>query len=104
MGDQIVLIHMVSVRNCMLCSFLKKSGQFLHLSEKKFENGHHEVNCYNIQTGWNIYHYAPFIPKSEKFVKAGDVVRIYHQEVEGFLKSNLEPLYQKTEYQGKFGP
>jgi hypothetical protein len=44
--------------------------------------------------------YAPFIPEAEKFLQAGDVIRIYHQEMDAFMKSNITPLYNKPQYQG----
>lgn len=83
-NDQIVLIH-------------EKTGQFIHLSDLKIDGDNgaqlYEVNLYNAQTGWTVNHYAPFIPNSEKYVKSGDVIRLFHQEAEGFIKANLSPLY-----------
>jgi len=87
-GDQVVFIHV-------------KSGQFVHLSEKAFEHDahSHEINLFSSQSGWNIHRYAPYIPETEKFVSGGDVLRIFHQEAEGFVKANITPLYDRKEYQ-----
>ena len=60
-----------------------------------------EVNLHNGQTTWNVTHYAPFIPQADRFVKGGDVVRLYHQEVEGLLQCNIKPLFGMKQHQGK---
>jgi len=86
-GDKICLIHL-------------KSGMFVHLSDKKYEdNGFLEVSLNSNQTGWSVSHFASFQPKSENFIKAGDVIRIFHQEKEGFLKANITPLFDNMQHE-----
>jgi hypothetical protein len=55
-GDQIVLIHV-------------KTGQFAHLSNKKYDDGSLGINLHNQRTAWSIYHFAPYQPDAQKFVK-----------------------------------
>lgn len=85
-GDRIVLIN-------------EKTGQSLHTSEEKFPDSDlKEINCFSSRTAFVVNHYAPYVPKSERFLKGGDVVRIFHQEVEGFLKANLTALFGDKKY------
>lgn len=54
-----------------------------------------EILLSQSRTGFFINHYSSFIQKGEKYIKGGDVIRLFHQEIEGFLTSNVTPLYGK---------
>jgi hypothetical protein len=86
-GDQIVLIH-------------QKTGQFIHLGDKKFDDNSAEITLYNQQTGWHIHHYAPFVREGDNLVNGGNVVRIYHPEAEGFIQARETPLYKNKHNHG----
>lgn len=97
-GDQVVLVHM-------------KTGQYMNLAKEEFEEEqdkkkkeekpaveepelqYPEINLAQSRSSFRICQYAAFLQEGVKYVKGGDVIRIYHQEAEAFLKGNVTPLY-----------
>jgi len=62
------------------------------LSTLQFTDRKYEINLSASETGWTVQHYAPYQRGSEQLLKSSEVVRIYHQELEAFLKTDWEPL------------
>ena len=78
-GDQIVLVS-------------QKFGMFLHTSKESFEDGRREVNGSNEteRISFRAIPYAAFVKDSQAFLQAGEVVRLYHKECEGYLTNEKE--------------
>lgn len=78
-GDQIVLVHV-------------KTNLTISLSSGEFSDKKHEVNLSSTETGWEVDHYAPYEGGTENFLKSSEIIRIFHQDREAFLRSDWEPL------------
>jgi hypothetical protein len=48
-----------------------------------------EVNATTEKSSWRVIPFAPFVPESDLFLKAGDVIRMFHKEAEGYLTNEL---------------
>jgi hypothetical protein len=72
----------------------RKSNQHIHLSDMQYDGKKREVNMSSnaLNTKWRIRLFTGFIgPKfSSKFLKAGDVIRLYHQNADGYLDVDPE--------------
>jgi cytochrome b561 len=79
-GDQIILEN-------------KRFGNlYLHVSSV---SGQTEVNVstHIDKISWKVIPFAQFIPHEERYLKAGDIVRLFHQEVEGYLNFGIHHEY-----------
>lgn len=75
-GDQVLL-------------FSKKFNQHLHTGSQRYKRSNQiEINVFYSATRWRLNLVAQFEPNSEKFLNAGDVIRLFHREHEGFLSVN----------------
>ena len=81
-GDVIVFNHTETAKN-------------MHLSERRYASEAHEleVNGDDIVTGWKLSQFAAFTADADKIVSVGDVVRLFHQESEGYFGAAATPLF-----------
>jgi hypothetical protein len=61
---------------------------FLHVSKETMYQKR-EVNATTEKSSWRVIPFAPFVPESDSFLKAGDVIRMFHKEAEGYLTNEL---------------
>lgn len=76
-GDQIMLVS-------------KKYNMFLHVSSMQYAGGGlREVNASPGASSWRVILYAPYLEDAEAFLKAGDVIALFHKECEGYLTKEV---------------
>lgn len=76
LGDQIILES-----KCY-------NSVFLHVSKETLYQKR-EVNATTEKSSWRVIPFAPFVPESDSLLKAGDVIRLFHKEAEGYLTNEL---------------
>lgn len=74
MGDQVLL-------------FSKRNNMFLHITCTTSKS---EINVSPKKCSWRVIPYASYNP-NDQILKLGDVVRIYHKEVEGYMTNETVP-------------
>ncbi|KAL3848254.1 hypothetical protein ACJMK2_019123, partial [Sinanodonta woodiana] len=77
-------------------------GQYLHVSEKRLRkvsvyDQSHELNISVHQSGFIVCKKYKPVPDDDKKVKAGDVIRFYHNEIEAYLVAEGLFNYELTE-------
>ncbi|KAL6077190.1 Inositol 1,4,5-trisphosphate receptor type 1, variant 2 [Balamuthia mandrillaris] len=75
MGDQVLL-------------YSKRYSLFLHSSPHpivKDSLRRREVNAATEKDSWRVIPFAPYEPDSEQFLKAGDIVRLFHKEADSYV-------------------
>lgn len=82
-----------------------KTGEKLHCSDATFGpesnlRGKHEVNASASDKGWRVMPYAEFQPNANKFLRGGDIVRLYQQE-DGVWMTAHPPEHGDSDVFGK---
>eukprot|EP00736_Rhodelphis_marinus_P011999 Rmarinus@m.12901 len=87
-GDQVRLSEQVHFAT-------RQSNQFLHVSAEV--RGRQELNISASRTSFRVTGFATYHPEAGKYIKAGDVIRFFHKEVEGFLSAGFDYMANQEE-------
>jgi predicted DNA-binding protein (UPF0251 family) len=79
-GDQVVLVSKLYSVN-------------LHTSQQTLADGRHEVNGFQeaVRHSWRVLPYSPYAPNAERYLKAGDVARLFHRDQGAYLTKRRDP-------------